>query len=253
MKLFLCPNEYNSKQQGEAKACIAGLEALGHACSLSASGSSLLYGDGSHADFNEAECDLVVSLGGDGAVLRAAQTAIRAGKPLFGINSGRLGFLCALTFSRVDEFDSVLSGSKLSERSLLEVTYNGEKHIAVNDIVIAKEHIGSSADLSIKIENLGDYTVRGDGIVISTPTGSTAYNYSAGGPVIDPSCRLIAVTPLHASRGMTHTLITNAENSVTVSEHNNEAVVVADGNSLGPVKSPLTVTKSEKTLSIYTL
>ena len=108
-------------------------------------------------------------------------------------------------------------------------------------------------DLSISIENLGEYAVRGDGIVISTPTGSTAYNYSAGGPVIDPGCRLIAVTPLHASRGMTHTLITDANNSVTVSEHNNEAVIVVDGNSIGAIRSPLTVVKSEKTLSIYAL
>ena len=247
MKLFLCPNKYNSKQQQEAKLCIEKLEGLGNTCSLSAPDSKLLFGTNEYARFDAGDCDLVVSLGGDGAVLRAAQAAICAEKPLFGINSGRLGFLCALTFSRIDDFNRVLSDCRRTERSLLEITYDGEKHIAVNDIVIAKEHIGSSVDLSLSIENLGEYAVRGDGIVISTPTGSTAYNYSAGGPVIDPGCRLIAVTPLHASRGMTHTLITDANNSVTVSEHNNEAVIVVDGNSIGAITVSYTHLRAHET------
>lgn len=252
MKLFLCPNVFNTKQINEAKACIDTLERQNHTCSLSASDAELLFGTDKRTGFCAAESDLIVSLGGDGAVLRAAQTAIGADKPLLGINSGRLGYLCAMTFSQTDSFDLIFSKCRLSERSLLEINYNGEKITAVNDIVIAKEHIGSSVDLSVSVESYGDFRIRGDGVVISTPTGSTAYNYSAGGPVIDPECALIAITPLHASRGVDHTVITDNKNKVTVSERNNDALIVADGTSIGKIQGDFEVSRSHKVLSIYT-
>ena len=254
MKLFLCPNTFNEKQTNEAKTCIEALEMLGHSCSLSAAKSELLYGksDRTKNTFSAAGSDIIVSLGGDGAVLRAAQTAIRANKPLVGINSGRLGYLCAMTFSGVGEFDSLLEECRISERSLLEVRLDGDTYIAVNDIIIAKEHIGSSVDLSVSVENFADFKVRGDGIVISTPTGSTAYNYSAGGPIIDPECDSVAITPLHASRGLDHTVVTKNKNKITVSERNNDVAVVTDGVRIGTINNSLEIVCSEKKLLIYT-
>lgn len=253
MKLFLYPNIYNEKQINEAKTCTETLTGLGHECFLSADDEKTIFGSDKIKNIvkNPAECDIIVSLGGDGAVLRAAQLAIKESKPLIGINSGRLGYLCALSFSDAENFDAVLRECKISERILLETEINNKEYIAVNDFVIAKEHIGSAADLSVSVENYGDFKVRGDGIVISTPTGSTAYSYSAGGPIIDPSVGAVAITPLHASRGMSHTVVTNGINTITVSERTNEAEIVADGKRIGKIFSGFSVRVSDKKLYIY--
>ena len=252
MKLFLCPNTYSSKQAEEAKSCIASLEALGHLCALSLSDCDNLSVSESKNAFSAAESDMIVSLGGDGAVLRAAQTAIAADKPLIGINSGRLGYLCALDFSDIDRFDSIVPECRPTVRSLLSVVCDGVEYTAINDIIISKENIGSSVDLSLSVETVGSFSIRGDGVLISTPTGSTAYNYSAGGPIIDPACGAIVITPLHASRGLIHSLVTSSRNRITVSELNNEASIVADGTVIGKITPNFEISLSKKTLTLYT-
>lgn len=254
MKLFLCPNIYNEKQAEEARACIATLASLGHSVSFDESSALTVFGekgDERSCPFGIEECDLAVSLGGDGAVLRATQLAHAANKPLVGINSGRLGYLCALTLSDVESFDSILSRCELSSRTLLEIKYNGEAHVALNDVVVAKEHIGSCADLSVGVEGLGTFTVRGDGIVVSTPTGSTAYNRSAGGPVISPDCAVTVITPLHSSRGLNRPVVSPDTGRITVRERYDSAVVVLDGNTLGKICGEVEIYRSKKTLSIY--
>lgn len=252
MKLFLCPNVFDKAQQQQARACLAALEKQGFTCSFSVSVADILFGGGRQPAFSAAESDLVVSLGGDGSVLRAAQTAIRVHRPLVGINSGRLGYLCVASLQDIDRFGGILSSCVPSERALLAFTYGSTTYTAVNDVVIGKENFGTSADLTVRIGHSAAYRVRGDGLVIATPTGSTAYNYSAGGPVLDPDCGCIAVTPLCAHRGSTHTVVTGNTNPVTVSERTDSAVIFCDGNPVGRIVPGFRVTRARDTLTLLT-
>lgn len=252
MKLFLCANVYTEKQQEEARECLSLLKSAGHLCALSAPDSAKLSIPTDQNAFSVSESDLIVSLGGDGAVLRAAQIAIAEGKPLVGINSGRLGFLCAMTLSEAVRFDEILASCKLSERALLEVKTENGAFSAVNDVAVVKKHPGSSVELSVSVENYGEFQIRGDGIVVATPTGSTAYNRSAGGPVIDPALDAVVITPLYPSRGADRSVVTGNGNAVTVTERSEDAVIVVDGSEVSPIAGGVEVRRSEKTLFIYT-
>lgn len=253
MKLLLCPNGYNKKQSEQAKECIRILsQVCGHECSLSLSDSLSLYGVSDYNAFSAADCDIIVSLGGDGSVLRAAVTAIDADKPLIGINSGRLGYLCAVDLAHVESFNSVVSGAEPSSRSLLEVTLGGRVHYALNDITAAKERFGQTVDLTVTIDGEKPTKIRGDGLIISTPTGSTAYNLSSGGPVIDPSTDVYALTPICPHGKSIPPLVLSSARAVRIFERDNAAQIYADGADIGRISGELTVRVSSRTLSLYT-
>ncbi len=149
------------------------------------------------------EAELVIVIGGDGSMLDAARRAARHAIPVLGINMGRIGYMTELEMDELDMLDRVFTGEyTLDERAMLSVKIVSEKgHVrfkadALNEAVIAN---GSTARI-IDIElSDGDELVspyRADGLVIATPTGSTAYSLSAGGPVVDPRLSCICVTPV---------------------------------------------------------
>ena len=158
----------------------------------------------------QVECILV--LGGDGTFIRAVRDTVSCRLPLIGINMGTLGYLCELdvenTFRALDSFfqDHYI----LEERLLLCGEYAGEKMIAFNDIVIHR--VGQLSMVSLTVSVNGEYlnTFKGDGIIVSTPTGSTGYSLSAGGPIVDPKARLLLITPINS-----HTL---SSKSIVVSD-----------------------------------
>lgn len=142
--------------------------------------------------------DLVISFGGDGTMLSAARQLINSQVPIMGVNVGRLGFLAEYS---VDELESTikdyLNGDyRLVERSVIETFINDEHAFALNDIVLEKK--GSSKLITIKAysngNHIGDY--RADGLIVCTPTGSTAYSLSCGGPVLSPSTQVLCLTPI---------------------------------------------------------
>ncbi len=232
--------------------CISALEKYGgHKCALSSFDSHRLLGDGRHAIFHPAESDMIVSLGGDGSVLRAAQTAILYEKPLIGINSGRLGYLCAMNFDEAPHFDELLTECVCSERSLLEFTYNSDTHYALNDVVIAKKNFGETVDLSVCIDGEDMMQVRGDGLIIATPTGSTAYNLSSGGPILDPDMPSIVLTPICPHTSHVHPIVLSEKRTVKVKERNRFAQVYADGSHIGGLCSEVTVRRSQRALCLY--
>lgn len=149
------------------------------------------------------DCDLVVVMGGDGTFLRAARLFAGKDKPLFGINRGRVGFL---TEFRPDEYktylNSVLEGVySVSERITLEVVrVNGSEEtsvIFVNDAVLSKGALSRPVRISVSIDGVPLIPFSGDGLIVATPTGSTAYSLSAGGPIISPdSDGVYLVTPV---------------------------------------------------------
>jgi NAD+ kinase len=150
-----------------------------------------------------ADSDAVVVLGGDGTMLSIARALAPQGVPLIGINQGRLGFLTDITVS--DMFDAVaeiLSGQYVAEERILlngQIRRNGEpvfEATAFNDIVVGKGGSGRLIDLEISINSEFVYSQRADGLVVTSPTGTTAYALSAGGPIVHPTLEAVALVPV---------------------------------------------------------
>lgn len=251
MKLLLCPNGYNGIQAEQAKHCISALEKIGHKCSLSKDDSINLYGNNEYDRFPSEDCDIIVSLGGDGSVLRAAQTAIAADKPLIGINSGRLGYLCSIEYSEITDFNDAISHLEISPRYLLEFSYENNKIYVLNDVIVAKNYFGETVDLTVRIDTVNDFKVRGDGLIIATPTGSTAYNLSSGGPMLDAESDSFVLTPICPHGSFPHSVVLGRRHIVSISERSNSAAVYADGNNVGIINGELQVRVSEKKLKLY--
>jgi NAD+ kinase len=146
-----------------------------------------------------AASDLIVVLGGDGTLLNVAPAAARAGVPVMGINLGRLGFLTEIPVSEaVTTLDRFLADGAglVSPRWLLEARTAGLSSYCLNDAVITKGAVSRMIELVLGIDGRDVATVKSDGLIVSTPTGSTAYSLSAGGPIIHPRVPAILVTPI---------------------------------------------------------
>src|SRR6056297_4281671 len=149
------------------------------------------------------KADLIIVFGGDGTFLHTSLNFIGTGIPLMGINLGRIGFLTEIETNELDEaLNAIISGNyRIENRNTLEVCIkregkNIQKKYAVNDVVINRAADGEmlKVDMHINKEFVNSY--RGDGIIVSTPTGSTAYSFSAGGPIINPQVKALLITPL---------------------------------------------------------
>ncbi len=146
-----------------------------------------------------AASDLVVVLGGDGTLLSVAHHAAQAGVPVMGINLGRLGFLTEIPVSEaVQTLDRFLAGdaSLINFRALLEARTEGATSFCLNDVVITKGAVARMIELAISVDGRDVATLKADGLIVSTPTGSTAYSLSAGGPILHPQVPAIVLTPI---------------------------------------------------------
>ena len=146
-----------------------------------------------------AASDMVVVLGGDGTLLSVAPAAARAGVPVMGINLGRLGFLTEIPVSEaVATLDRFLAGDAglVSPRWLLEARTAEISSYCLNDAVITKGAVSRMIELVLGIDGRDVATFKADGLIVSTPTGSTAYSLSAGGPIVHPRVPAIVVTPI---------------------------------------------------------
>ncbi len=146
--------------------------------------------------------DLCVVVGGDGAVLHAGKEAALRGMPVLALNTGRVGFLTAPEAPREASVSGLLRNARREKRRLLEVRTFGadggelRSGFALNEAVVSRGGISRIIDIEIAVDDRGIYTVRGDGVIIATPTGSTAYSMSAGGPIVAPEVSSIIVTPV---------------------------------------------------------
>ncbi|HQT00433.1 MAG: NAD kinase [Hydrogenophilales bacterium 16-64-46] len=182
------------------------LRGRGHAVMLaSQTAERLNIQDCPHRNLHElaTESDVVVVMGGDGTMLSIARELASTGAPLIGINQGRLGFLTDITVD--DMFDAVaeiLSGQYVAEERILlngQVRRNGERVFeatAFNDVVVGKGGSGRLIDLDISINSEFVYSQRADGLVVTSPTGTTAYALSAGGPIVHPTLEAVALVPI---------------------------------------------------------
>lgn len=166
-------------------------------------------------------CDIIITIGGDGTIIHMARHAAEYNKPLLGINFGRVGFVATMEPNEIDKLSLLLTGEyTCQQRMLLKVTVENSdstKYLyAINDAVISRGSLSRMMDLSVMVngEKICDY--RADGIIFSTPTGSTAYSLSAGGPVISPDMECILLTPICPHSLFSRSVIFKKDDILTV-------------------------------------
>ena len=188
--------------------------------------------------------DLLVVLGGDGTFLRAAALGAPHGIPVLGVNLGSLGFLTAFSRDEAEQITrAALRGElPIEERMLLEVTLHrasGEKesHTALNDCVVSQGAIARLLDLDVTLDGTRVTVYKADGLIIATPTGSTAYNLAAGGPILVPDLKAIVLTPICPHTLTNRPLVApgDAHVQVTVGPGSQNVVMTIDGTVGRPV------------------
>lgn len=149
-------------------------------------------------ELSELQADFVIVLGGDGTILAAARALGQQALPIIGVNLGKLGFLAEFSIDElIVQFDKVVADPELiAERMVLEVHQHGETSLAINDACMIAGPPFRMIELECYINGEQLTRMSGDGLILSTPTGSTAYNMSAGGPILLPTVRAIVVTPI---------------------------------------------------------
>ncbi len=260
MKIFIMPNLSRKNALSCAEDAI---------CRLHAAGATILLDEKHQSAFSAfdfvsflssdqalTDCDLVIAIGGDGTILHTAKSAMTKDKPVLGINAGRLGFLAGLETDEMNCLEMLVKGAyTIDKRMMLKVTRqsaNGtqDRFYALNDAVISKGGLAKIVDLEILCGAEKVISHRADGIIFATPTGSTAYSLSAGGPVIDPSIDCISMTPICSHSLLSRSIIFSDETTLTVfakvdDEH--EAYLTVDGEQSVQIADGdrITVEKSE--------
>jgi NAD+ kinase len=182
--------------------------------------------------------DMALSLGGDGTFLQTAMMVGDKGIPLIGINMGRLGFLADVTFEETDELIAdLMSGNyHIEERSLLQLVSHSSDltfNVALNDIAVLKRDTSSLINIKVEINGQFLNSYQADGLVIATPTGSTAYSLSVGGPIIVPDSNAVILTPVAPHSLNVRPLVISNQNEITltVTGRARNFLVAIDGRS----------------------
>lgn len=166
--------------------------------------------------------DILVSMGGDGTLLAAARVAGPLGTPVLGVNIGSLGFLTQLQPDRLKEaLDAVVAGDyRIEERMVLKVGIEGKSRLespyALNDVVIDNGPISRLIDITLLVNDEKVVTYRADGLILATPTGSTAYSLAAGGPIVHPSMQAILASPISSFSLSTRPIVFPADETIEV-------------------------------------
>lgn len=198
--------------------------------------------------------DMAVSIGGDGAFLKTARWVGNREIPVAGINTGHLGYLSAFTFGNADEiYDALLNGRfRIENRSLLSVEISDGSPsqrtlTALNELAITRGDNAAMLNISAVIDNGPSLNYMGDGLIISTPTGSTAYNISVGGPILDPGLAGWVLSPIAAHSLSMRPLVVNDSSTIdiSVSTRGQGYRLAADGKSVTlPLQAQLRVTRA---------
>lgn len=182
--------------------------------------------------------DAIVCFGGDGTILHTAKAATRRNIPILGVNIGTMGFLAELESSEIASLSQLASGAyKLDPRMMLDVTIQRDRDIifhdiCLNDVAITKGAVARIIYLSVECDGVQALSCGSDGIIVSTPSGSTAYNLSAGGPIVEPDARNMIITPICAHDMVSRCIVTSDRRVITVRMTQNarrNAFVSVDG------------------------
>lgn len=168
------------------------------------------------------DADLIICFGGDGTILHMSKTATRAGIPILGVNIGTMGFMAELESTELDELKRLATGDfTIDKRMMLDVTVFRERDIifhdiCLNDVVITKGAVARIVHLAVECDGVEAMECGGDGVIVATPTGSTAYSLSAGGPIVEPAAHSILVTPICAHDVGSRCMVTSDQRVINV-------------------------------------
>ena len=210
------------------------------------------------------KADLVICFGGDGTILHMAKMATRRDIPILGINIGTMGFMAELESTEMDKLRQLVTGEyTLDSRMMLDVTVTRDRSIifhdiSLNDVVSTKGAVARIVHLSVHCDQVQAMEISGDGVIVATPTGSTAYSLSAGGPLVEPEAHNILITPICAHDVGHRCIVASPNRVVTVQMARNarrNAYLSVDGGkairlNMGDVA---TVCKSEKETKLVRL
>ena len=188
--------------------------------------------------------DLLITFGGDGTIVRAQRAVSGCGVPILGVNLGRLGFLAEVEPSRLEQaVDSLFTGRySIEERMMLRMELcRGEKVLlqaeAINDVVLARGAAARTVRVSVEVDAHHVMTPTADGVIVSTPTGSTAYCLAAGGPIVAPDVPCLTITPVAAHLGIARALVIPARRRLVLRLVKGEgAMLTVDGQIDAPVE-----------------
>jgi NAD+ kinase len=181
----------------------------------------------------EKYADIVISFGGDGTILSAARLLIKTNMPIMGFNVGKLGFLAEYSVNDLDRtIEDLMKGNyRIINRSVLQTTFDNQIIYALNDFVIEKKDSSRLITIDAYANKHLIGSIRADGLIVTTPTGSTAYSLSCGGPILAPSTEVICLTPISPHTLTLRPLVISDTNELTfkVFSTTGEAILVADG------------------------
>lgn len=238
MRIALYPNADRDPGFGVTRRLIS---------SITGAGATAVIEAGILPDFHEeglvrgpyADCQLMICLGGDGTFLSAAHHDSSRDLPKIGVNLGSVGFLMEIEVDRLDQaLERLLQADyQVEDRSLLESSCfdtGGHKVLtdeALNDVVIARGSRAKSIILGLEIDGVRVQNIPGDGVIVSTPTGSTAYSLSAGGPIVHPASDVILITPICPHTMQNRTYVISADSQITLRLISNQdgATLTVDG------------------------
>lgn len=209
-------------------------------------------------------CDIAVTAGGDGTIIHTAKIAATTFKPLIGVNVGRLGFAADVEPEEINKLPRLLNGDYgVQKRMLLDITVEDENldkksYLAVNDAIIARGQLSRIIDLQVYLNDAKITAYRADGLLFSTPTGSTAYSLSAGGPIIEPEMECVLMTPVCPHSLFSRSVLFDNQSVLTVKTSLSDdcnAVLTIDGQeSVELTKNArVTIKKSDLYLNLLTL
>ncbi|PLV60117.1 NAD(+) kinase [Thermotoga sp. KOL6] len=198
---------------------------------------------------DDVEADLIVVVGGDGTMLRAAKKAAD-GTPLVGFKAGRLGFLTSYTLEEVDQFLEDLKNKSFREelRWFIRVDSELGSHLALNDVVMERDLSGKMVEIEVNVEHHSSMWFFADGVVVSSPTGSTAYSLSIGGPIIFPECEVLEISPIAPQFFLTRSVVIPSNFKVVI-DCQREINLLVDGMMLGKTKKAI-VQKADRYIKI---
>lgn len=252
MKIAVIPNlnkrdaeAYTARIVSLLRQC--GAEVLMHASLAGAYGGTVACV--SHEEM-VARCDVVIAVGGDGTIIHTARHASRVDKPILGVNLGRLGFLAGVERDELHLLRRLFDGSYTVRRHMmLDVTVHGaageKTYCALNDAVVSGAQ-SKIFDFGLSVDGSETYRFRADGLILATPTGSTAYSLSAGGPVLDPQMDCILFTPICPHSLFNRSTVFSADKRLTVSadsEYSGDVFLTVDGD------DPIRIARSD-TISV---
>lgn len=207
--------------------------------------------------------DVIITIGGDGTIMRFAKRAARDGKPILGINAGRVGYLANIEQNEYTLLEKLKSGEyTIEERMMFNITVkeNGNvigEYEALNDAVISSGYISRIIDVSASVD--GDtINYHADGLIVATPTGSTAYSMSAGGPVIDPSMKCVCLTPICSHSLAAKPILIGGDKEIKLKAYSKKRTDIhlsVDGRKVCAVKpfTEIYLTQSKNTVKLVRL